>query len=286
MNDETYANETYGDNDAGVESEQTEINVNSTRPPKSDLAELIDLRKPIQKSRIAFGNRVSAIDRKVDTQAQSNRSLYERYFERLHALEKEIDADIAAEVEALDTPIFQAMLRIKGAGPVMAAKVLTPIDIRKSKSVSALWKYSGYGTTNGKRDRPIKGQKLSYNKTLKIAVRLLVLSFLKSHSPYADLYAVEKQRRLNMTNPETGKFYTKNHSHNIAIGKVAKIFLSHLWATWRTLEGLETKYPYVFEKLGHDVNHYLRPEEFGWSLDSDNADSNGKGKNGKRRSSK
>jgi hypothetical protein len=41
-----------------------------------------------------------------------------------------------------------------------------------------------------------------------------------------------------------------------------KMWLSHLWTTWRQIEGLETNAPYAHEKLGH--NHNYTPQEFGW----------------------
>ena len=40
------------------------------------------------------------------------------------------------------------------------------------------------------------------------------------------------------------------------------VWLSHVWARWRAIEGLEVTALYVNEKLGHV--HYYSPEEFGW----------------------
>ena len=44
--------------------------------------------------------------------------------------------------------------------------------------------------------------------------------------------------------------------------KMTKMFLSHLWTTWRTIEGLEVTAPYVHDILGHA--HLYEPIEFGW----------------------
>ena len=61
----------------------------------SNLRALIDLRdKTIQKSRIAFSNRVSAIERGDDTPTNGSLALLQRWEERFNMLEKEVDADV------------------------------------------------------------------------------------------------------------------------------------------------------------------------------------------------
>ena len=47
--------------------------------------------------------------------------------------------------------------------------------------------------------------------------------------------------------------FNDGHIHNRAMRKVAKIFLAHLWQTWRRQEGLETTEPYAKQLLGHST---------------------------------
>ena len=148
---------------------------------------------------------------------------------------------------------------------------------------------------NAERQRPIKGEKLSYNRRLKTAVYLAGDSFIKSRSPYRDLYDASKKRyrirkqitplreilRLDgMPNRELadgkkewdaliarankdagaerdGAVWTDGHVDNAARRYMAKIFLSHLWEVWREAEGLTTRPPYALEYLDHET--YLNP---------------------------
>ncbi|UZE92548.1 MAG: hypothetical protein IB616_01690 [Methanosarcinales archaeon] len=46
---------------------------------------------------------------------------------------------------------------------------------------------------------------------------------------------------------------TDLHKFNRAKRKAVKLFIAHLWAIWRDLDGLPTRVPYVVEKLGHKL---------------------------------
>lgn len=46
---------------------------------------------------------------------------------------------------------------------------------------------------------------------------------------------------------------TDMHKFNRAKRKAVKLFIAHLWAIWRDLEGLPVRVPYVVEKLGHEI---------------------------------
>lgn len=47
--------------------------------------------------------------------------------------------------------------------------------------------------------------------------------------------------------------YMHGHIHNRAIRKVSKIFLAHVWQTWRRQQGLEATEPYAKQLLGYSV---------------------------------
>jgi hypothetical protein len=157
------------------------------------------------------------------------------------------------------------MHEIKGIGPMLAAKVIAMVDIHRADTVSALWRYAGYGVVDGERERPTKGERLHYNKRLKIALRQIGVSFMKCDSPYRRVYDAARDY-YDANRPE----WTPGHLHNAAMRKMIKVFLSHLWERWRVLEGRPTRALYVQEKLGH--NHVYRAADFGWpELDRDNS---------------
>ncbi len=273
------------------------------------LRALVDLRdRQIQKSRIQFSNRLSAIDRLTDETDGKQREVISRWLDVFSTLEKTIDKDIATIVK--QEPIYEEMSQIRGIGPMLAAKILAMVDIEVADSVSALWRYSGYGVgkywvdendkvqapqigmkwiktsevrdevivreaeekvlvrivVNPKlewklvemRDRPLEGWLLPYNKRLKTTLYLVASSFLKCGSPYR-LFFDNAKLHYAVTHPE----WKPAHVRDASMRKQTKMFLSHLWLRWRTLEGLPVRQPYAFEKLeGH--THYYAPENFGW----------------------
>lgn len=259
------------------------------------LRALVDLRdRQIQKARIQFGNRLAALDNASDNGTSSKqRQVVERWLEVFKALEEQLDRDITEAVK--DVLIFEELEGIKGIGPLLAAKMLSMIDIEQAGTVSALWRYSGYGVgkywTNGDgkvkaplnglvydkdkservrvtpepepdwtleemRDRPVEGYLLSYNKRLKTTLYLVASSFMKCGSPYRQIYDQAKVKYEQTTD------WPKGHIHRAATRKMIKIFLSHLWERWRLAEGLPIRRAYVLDELGHEMEY--TPQEFGW----------------------
>ena len=260
---------------------------------------LVDLRtRQIQKTRIAFGNRVAAIERGSD-QSAASLEIFKRWERRFEVMEKDVEADIKDLIG--DYPIVEYACAVKGIGMMSVAQAIAMVDIRKADTVSALWRYSGYGQSpywvdkDGKimapeagykwkknksgekekvhvviepeddwklvylRSRPIKGWTLDYNSRLKVSCYNIAGSFLKSNSPYRKVYD-EAREYYDMNRPD----WTKMHKHRAATRKMIKMWLSHLWQVWRELEGLPTREAYVHEKLGH--TKVRRPQEFGWPV--------------------
>ncbi|KPL72238.1 hypothetical protein ADN00_15585 [Ornatilinea apprima] len=220
---------------------------------------LVDLRDlTIQKIRIGFGNRIMAIEGGRDQADEATIDILDRYNYLFSELEDELNKDISKLVAKY--PIINKMMEVRGIGPTLAAKLVSLIDIRKADSVSALWRYCGYGVQDGKRERLVKGERAHFNQRAKTACYLIGSSFLKSRSPYRRVY--DDARQYYEANR---KDWTKAHIHNAALRKMVKVFLAHLWNEWRILEGLPTKPLYVNEKLGHTTE--FLPEEFGWKTD-------------------
>ena len=228
------------------------------------LRTLVDTRdRQIQKARVQMGNRIFALEKGLDTdEAGQQRELLQRYFEEFQRIEDNLDQDIAAMIA--EEPFYPILVGIKGIGPGLAAKMVAVIDIRRAPHVSSLWRYAGYGVRvaakegeEDKADGKVKGEKLCYNQRLRKDCYLVGTSFLKCHSPYSDLYY--KYKDFYVANRPD---WTKMHLHLAALRRMIKIFLQHMWVTWRAFEGLPVSKPYAHAVLGH--THYYRPEDFGW----------------------
>lgn len=228
----------------------------TTIRPNDAVRALVDLRdRTLQKSRIAFGNRVSALERGADAADDVTQKIFAKWHERFEELEKEADKDIAALVDGV--AIVKQLTELKGIGRLLAAKVVAMIDIERADTVSALWRYAGYGVVEGGRERPVKGEKLHYNIRLKTTLYLVATSFLRCGSPYRALYDSSKAY-YEANRPE----WNKARIHAASLRRMIKVFLAHLWMRWRELEGLPTRALYAHERLGH--SSYEAPETYGW----------------------
>lgn len=207
-----------------------------------DIYMLEQLRQTFQRHRIQMSNRISAVERGASTMQTAT---MERYMERFQALEDETAADIAVAVK--EHEMWSWLKQVKGIGPGLAGSLVAMIDIEKADTVSALWRYAGQATTDGKADKPTKGEKLPYNANLKRVCYLIGTSFLRSGSPYRREYdeAKEYYQRVHAD-------WTPGHIDMAARRKMTKLFLSHLWTEWRTRRGLPVRAPYAMQILGHD----------------------------------
>lgn len=228
------------------------------RHPRNDLRWLADAYVATQRVRIAVGNRKSAVDRGVDMGPVP--ASIERLFVTLEGAEDDLVDEMADALK--DHAAMVWLSRIKGVGPTLGAKVLGLIgEIAPFTTVSKLWRFSGYAVIDGKAERPKKGEKLHYCRPLKTTCYLIASSFLKCDSPYRLVYdrAKERYQETKVTgNKETD--WTPGHIHLASMRVMMKVFLSHLWETWRKAEGLETRELYVIEQLGHEMKY--RPDEF------------------------
>lgn len=164
---------------------------------------------------------------------------------------------------------------IKGVGPMMAAVILSEIDIAKCNSISALWAYAGLDvvtsidestgevreegrsmkrhhlvpkTYHNRAGEAIETVGISYNPFLKTKlVGVLATVFIKLQNDYSRIYYDYKHRIQNHPRHQ-GK--TKSHLHHMALRYMMKEFLADLWTRWRTLEGLPVRPRYSEEKLG------------------------------------
>jgi len=117
----------------------------------------------------------------------------------------------------------------------------------------------------GKQTNPIlqkrtPGYQSNWNDKLKTLAWKASTSFVKQSplkSKYRKLYdKIKKDERKQHPKKIVTKgktTFNDGHIHNRAMRKVSKIFLAHVWQTWRRQQGLEATEPYAKQLLGHSV---------------------------------
>lgn len=231
------------------------------RPPEqpkytSTLRALVDLReRVIQKNRIAFDLRLGAIKRGADQANPEQIAILQRWSDHFHRLENEVNDDITAESKGY--VIIKYLTDLRGVGNTIATRMVALIDIQRAESVSKLWRYCGLAVIDGKAERSKKGETSHYNHRLKSLMWVLAGSLLRTGSPYRKVYDQARQYYA-----ENRPDWIKKRQHMASLRKMNKVFLSHLWVTWRKLEGLPTRNLYVEDYLGH--TEIAQPEDFGW----------------------
>ena len=170
-----------------------------------------------------------------------------------------------------NVPVYQLFLKhIKGMGPVIASYLISSIDVNESIKPSQLIRYCGLGVSNGKADRPTKGEKLPYNKNLKVKLwQFMSMGRMSSggtpNNKYQQIWADYKHGiRTGRGWVPDKKDPTKGHLVRAdgeikpmgwidATGrrKATSVFLEDLYIVWRTLEGLDVWPAYHAKQLGH-----------------------------------
>ena len=220
------------------------------------MAGLARVYTDIQGVRIALGNKTWA------TENAGNVAIPQIYVDMIDQL-KDMEKGLIREAsQQLKThPAWDTWGKhVKGFGPTLAMQLFGQIgDIGRFDTVSKLWKYCGLGVTDGKADRRRKGEKLSYSPRLKTLLYNIGTSFLKTKSPYRDIYD-EKKLVYETRKDESGKEWSKLRIHLASMRIMEKIFLAHMWQKWREAEGLLIREEYVFDYLGHTTRY--KPEDF------------------------
>lgn len=190
--------------------------------------------------------------------------LVSQYFD-LESVERAAFLQLAGVLEEFE--LYVKFLKpIRGIGPAMAGVILSEFDIHRARYVSSLWKYAGLDVGPDGRGRsrrkehlvqrdyinadgePAQRASITYNPFLKTKLMgVLAGSFLRSASPYADIYRSYKHRLE--TDPAKVE-WTKGRRNEAAKRYMVKMFLAHLYNFWRPLEGLVVEPPYSEAKLG------------------------------------
>jgi hypothetical protein len=190
---------------------------------------------------------------------------------------------VSLDQYSLSVPLGEWARGTVGVGPVIAAGLLTHIDITKAKTAGAIWRFAGLDPTI----KWEKGQKRPYNARLKVLCWKLGDSFVKfsghERSLYGRLYRERKSYELrrdeeggnaetaaqtlaerNFRDKETRKIYESGHLPAGRIDQRArrwavKLYLAHYHeAAYRLHYGERPPKPFAIEQMGHA--HYIEPE--------------------------
>jgi hypothetical protein len=178
-------------------------------------------------------------------------------------------------------PIYTTFLtKVRGVGPAMAAVIISEFDIHRARYVSSLWAYAGLDVGPDGRGRSRRAEHLvkrkyidkdgveqernsiTFNPFLKTKLMgVLAGSFLRTASPYADVYRNYKHRLE--TDPAKAD-WSKGRRNEAAKRYAVKMFLADLYGPWRTLEGLPVAPRYSEGKLG--MVHSRAPTDHGGEM--------------------
>jgi len=171
---------------------------------------------------------------------------------RLIAEEEFYEKELQGMVK--DHPAWIWAKEVKGAGLTGVSRLIGRIDIARLQTVSEMWAHCGLGLEpDGTRQRKQAGKKINYDAQLQSSCIMLGESLVKQKGTYYEYYLRQKEVHSSLS---------PAHCHNRAFRHMIKLFLSHLWQTWREAEGLSAPSPYAFGILKHPEGHLISP----WSM--------------------
>ena len=107
---------------------------------------LIDRYYQIQKHRMAMGSQIRALKK-----TKKKTTLLLGYQYKLEDIEKDIKKNLQKDVQT--HVMWDWLNSVKGIGPIIAAALVSTIDIKIAKHASSLWKYAGLDVASDGRGR-------------------------------------------------------------------------------------------------------------------------------------
>lgn len=167
------------------------------------------------------------------------------------------EAGLAKQIKTAvqQIPMGEITLAAPGGGPIVAAMLLSRVDMTIADSVSSVWKFFGLaGSIKARHEDGVAGGGRQEDRAILFN---LEKNLIRKTSPYRPDY--DKRRAIT----ESGdRGWTKGHAQNDAMRYVGKLWLSHWWLRYRDILGLERRIPYATGVLQHDG--MIEPERRGW----------------------
>lgn len=235
-----------------------------------------------QEMRMQSGNRLRTPKDECETQPVMS----EEGVAKLEILQEDIGSTEQRMLRAISDsikhfPEWEYWLKdVKGCGPLMAAVLITEVDITKCDNASKLTQYCGInpGTVVGKKrvddgggkhhyeatdelirgDRMTKGFQRPYNARVRTKLLgVLATCMIKAGGEYYKVYRDAKTRYENSREPIGGRTdgltwhdTSPSHRDKAAKRKMIRRFLEDGYPIWRELWGLPARCPYAEEYLG------------------------------------
>ncbi|MEK9171900.1 MAG: transposase [Patescibacteria group bacterium] len=241
---------------------------------------LVDAYYAMQKVRIHLGNQTSAAGRSNEPNRLT------AYLQvQMAILEGTVKSVLDQYTQK--SRVGKWMRGITGIGPVLAAGLLSQIDITRAPTVGHIWSFAGLDPSK----KWLKGQKRPWNARLRVICWKIGESFVKVSALDSDVYGkhwIKFKARYAAKN-EAGDYagqaadilasknfgkdtlayaaYIKGklplgHVHARAKRAAVKLFLAHLHDVWyRDHYGKAPPFPYIFEHSGAEHVHYIPPPE-------------------------
>jgi len=244
--------------------------VASSTDPREELRRIVRQHKALVKASVAITHMSS--DRK---NRETGEVIVCRLPEDVQIAFQSLAQDVAKKkAEALESAMKQELKRIPiynhflknvfGVGPVVAAYLVSEIDIHRAVKSSALRRFCGLAVINGRLERRAKGVKSAYSSELRTRIFQAFDSMWKNRTKgqgrmtkYLEIWVNAKHRKLQMAtdgkiNNGVRDVSAKGYSHSYGWHKAADIFLEDLYTIWRALEGLDVWPSYYAAKLGYE----------------------------------
>lgn len=235
---------------------------------------LVTIYYQIQELRKATENQCRAADKNYN-EAHEMLHFFEENFK---IVERQIRTALQKYAES--QKVGQWLLQITGIGPVIAAGLISNIDIMKVETSGQIEAYCGLDPTK----QWIKGRKRPWNPKLKKLCWLIGESFQKvSNNPkdvYGKIYKLRKEYEIKKNekgdyaeqakmklqqcniakNTEAYKWYSKGklppaHINERSKRYAVKIFLSHMFEVWYEIaRHKKPPKPYALDILNHTHN--------------------------------
>ena len=254
---------------------------------RAEVRNAVETYYDIQDFRIRSGNRRFAVNKSNDeiescvedgeTSVITNKALYLQLVEHDFKRTEETIAKFLGNY-AKNDPIGKWLLSITGIGPVLAAALLSYIDISRCETAGSIWQYAGWA---GPMKPKQKGEKINYNPKFRVICWKIGRSFIKvsgnKNDIYGKLYKAKKEWYIAKNeaggfaekaayelsakkySPDTASYkaYIQGKLPDSQITDMAarfavKMFLSHLFTLWYEYDrGRPAPKPFVEAHLGH-----------------------------------
>jgi hypothetical protein len=179
---------------------------------------LVDLYYSLQKMRIGAAAQIRSAEEEPNLLIGWTKDMYAQ-------LESDVKSALGVYANSQVPGVWA--LSVLGIGPVLAAGLLAHIDITRTATAGALWRYAGYDPTS----KWEKGQKRPWNARLKVLCWKIGQSFVKSANRPTSFYGpIYKERKAWETERNLEqKAYREQAERILSEKKIGKETEAYQW---------------------------------------------------------